>query len=89
MIDFKEIEEYCSLSRQQIESVCAELGFKNAQDFSDNYEGLWTEAELIQKQQSFYDENDLGDYLSLHDKADYLCIQDIEDGSRLHWFNRP
>ena len=89
VIDFDEISEYCRLSRKQIEDVCKELGFAETCEFSNSYEGLWSESELIKKQQDFYDENELGDYLSLHDPSDYLCVPDGNDSSRMHWFSRP
>ena len=89
MIDFEEISEYCSLSRQQIEDVRKELGFTDTSEFGNSYEGLWSESELIKKQQDFYDDNELGDYSSLHDPSDYLCIPDSRDSQRMHWFTRP
>ena len=89
MIDVEEISEDCRLGREQIENVFQDLGLSDNSDFGNSYEGLWTEAELIKKQQDFYDENELGDYSSLHDPSDYLSIPDSKDPQRMHWFSRP
>ena len=73
-----------SLEIEILQLVFDRLGYTDEDDFYEDYEGCMTEKELIEKQEEFYDRENLGDYL--HDLAKYYTYP-TEDLHCYHWWD--
>ena len=87
--DIHQIQDYCNLDRDVIIELCDILEIKGEGEFSNLYEGNFTEEQLIEKKEEFYAEHRLGSYREVHSKDDYIAIPDTETEDWFHWFNKP
>ena len=73
-----------SLEIEILQLVFDTLGYTDEDDFYEDYEGCMTEEELIEKQEEFYDRENLGDYL--HDPTKFYTYP-AEDLYCYHWWD--